>query len=80
VLEAEHDLDRRAHWKIELRRGRLFEERVLGGADIDGQNPIRLRLLDVLDRLRELRDAERDEFLTHDLAAEILHDLAVPFR
>ncbi len=80
VLEAEHDLDRRAHRQVELGRGGLFEERVLGGADIDRQKPIRLRLLDILDRLRELRDAERDEFLADDLAAEILHDLAVPLR
>src|ERR1700722_4126412 len=80
VLEAEHDLDRRAHRQIEFRGGGLFEERVLGSTYIDRQKPIRLRFLDVLDRLRELRDAERDEFLTDDLAAEILHDLPVPFR
>src|SRR6185295_2130078 len=30
--------------------------------------------------LRELRNAERDEFLSDDLAAEILHDLPVPLR
>ena len=54
VLEAEHDLDRRSHRQVELGCGGLLEEQVLGGADIDRQNPVRLGLLDVLDRLREL--------------------------
>ena len=66
--------------RLSLRRGGLLEERAWCGADIDRQHPVRLGLLDVLDRLRELRNAERDEFLSDDLAAEVLHDVPVPFR
>ncbi|MGY4326371.1 hypothetical protein ACVWWG_000785 [Bradyrhizobium sp. LB7.2] len=50
----------------------------MGGTDIDREQPIRLRLLDVLDRLRELRHTERNELFAHYLTAEILQDLAVP--
>ena len=78
MLEAEHDLDRRSHRQIKLGRRRLLEERVLRRTDVDRQEPVRLGSLDVLDRLSELRHAERDELLPDHLAAEILQDLASP--
>ena len=80
VFEAKHDLDRACHRKVHARSVLLLVKRRLRGADIQHVQPIGLGALDVLDGLRELRHAERNELLAHEVHAERLHDRVSPGR
>ena len=78
VLVALADIDRGGHRQPEVRRGRLLVVGRLRRADEERHHEVGLGCLDVLDRLAELRDAERDELLAHHRATVVLDDVAHP--
>jgi hypothetical protein len=78
VLEGEADGDRAAHRDLEAGGGCLLVERGLRVADEQAHQPVGLGLLDVLDGLAELGDAQRDQLLADDLAAIVGDKLLRP--
>src|SRR3981189_2845914 len=79
VLIALTHIARTAHRNLEVSGSGLLVIGRLGGADQQRDQHIRLDLLNVLDGLRELRDAQWDEFLANHLSTILLDDHTDPF-
>ena len=71
-------LDGAAHGQIQVRSSLLLKVRRLQIAHQQRHHKVRLDLLDVLDGLTELVDAERDELFAHHGSAVFLDDFAHP--